>query len=59
MAAQKYLKRIIDEELGELLDELPAIVIEGAKGVGKTETALQYARSVFRLDDDTAIACES
>lgn len=55
MAEQKYLHRIIDTELSELLEELPAIAIEGAKGVGKTETALQYASSVFRLDDEAQL----
>lgn len=55
MAEQKYLHRIIDTELSELLEELPAIAIEGAKGVGKTETALQYAGSVFRLDDEAQL----
>ncbi|MCB0714160.1 MAG: ATP-binding protein [Ignavibacteriae bacterium] len=46
-----YLHRIVDNELDELIDVLPAIVLEGAKGVGKTETALQRAKTVFQLDD--------
>lgn len=46
-----YLRRIVDEELDELLPALPAIALEGAKGVGKTETALQRAATVYRLDD--------
>lgn len=46
-----YLRRIIDDELDELLPALPAIALEGAKGVGKTETALQRAATVYRLDD--------
>lgn len=46
-----YISRILDEELSELIEALPAIAIEGAKGVGKTETALQRAKTVFRLDD--------
>lgn len=33
-----------------LLSELPAISLEGAKGVGKTETARRCARTRFELD---------
>src|SRR5690606_20923158 len=46
-----YIRRIVDDELDELLPALPAVTLEGAKGVGKTETALQRARTVYRLDD--------
>jgi uncharacterized protein len=41
----------MDDELDALLPELPAIAIDGAKGVGKTATALNHARTVYRLDD--------
>lgn len=46
-----YIRRVVDRELDQLLPALPAISLEGAKGVGKTETALQRAKTVFRLDD--------
>ena len=46
-----YVQRIVDGELDELLRSLPAVVIEGPKGVGKTATALRRARTVYRLDD--------
>lgn len=46
-----YLRRVVDVELDELAPSLPAIALEGAKGVGKTETALQRAATVHRLDD--------
>jgi uncharacterized protein len=46
-----YERRIIDDELDELLPQLPAIAIEGPKGVGKTETAKQRAATVLRLDE--------
>ncbi len=46
-----YLPRIVDLELDELLDGLPAISIEGPRAVGKTETALRRAATVYRLDD--------
>lgn len=45
-----YLPRIIDVELDALLPGLAAVAIEGAKGVGKTETAQRRATSVFALD---------
>ncbi len=47
-----YRRRIVDNELDALLDGLPAVAIDGPKAVGKTETALQRARTVHRLDDD-------
>jgi predicted AAA+ superfamily ATPase len=46
-----YLKRVVDAELDELLAGLPALSIEGPKGVGKTVTAQRRARSTFALDD--------
>lgn len=46
-----YLRRIIDGELDLVLSGLPAISIEGLKGVGKTETAARRARTIHRLDD--------
>lgn len=47
-----YLPRIVDAEIDELMPHLPAIAVEGAKGVGKTETARRRAATVVRLDDD-------
>lgn len=47
-----YTRRIVDEELDELLSGLPAITLDGPKAVGKTATALQRARTVHRLDDE-------
>jgi predicted AAA+ superfamily ATPase len=46
-----YRRRVIDDDLDELLPGLPAISLEGAKGIGKTATALRRARTVRRLDD--------
>jgi len=51
-----YRRRILDEELDAVIDALPAIAIEGPKGVGKTRTALQRARTVHRLDDPAVFA---
>ncbi|GAA1688118.1 DUF4143 domain-containing protein [Kribbella yunnanensis] len=46
-----YLARVVDAELDELLSGLPAITLDGPKGVGKTETAQRRARTVYTLDD--------
>ncbi|MDR1807805.1 MAG: DUF4143 domain-containing protein [Propionibacteriaceae bacterium] len=45
-----YVRRIVDADLDELLDGLPAVALEGAKGVGKTATAERRATRVIRLD---------
>lgn len=47
----EYRRRVIDNELDEILSELTAIAIEGPKGVGKTATAQRRAATVVRLDD--------
>lgn len=46
-----YRPRIIDMELDQLLPQLPAISIEGPKGVCKTATAQRRASTVYALDD--------
>ena len=51
-----YMPRIVDHELDELIEGLPAISLEGPRGVGKTETALRRARTVYRLDDPDQLA---
>lgn len=50
-----YTPRIVDTELDELLGHLPAVSLEGPKGVGKTATAQQRARTTFRLDDPATL----
>lgn len=47
----QYHRRIVDEELDELFPGLAAIALDGAKGVGKTTTAVQRASSTVNLDD--------
>src|SRR5688500_7667128 len=56
MALAPYRRRVVDDELDELLGALPALAIEGPKGVGKTRTALQRAGAVHRLDDPAELA---
>ena len=46
-----YQRRIIDDELDALFPHLAAIALEGPKGVGKTATGLERARSTLHLDD--------
>lgn len=47
----RYLPRVVDRELEELMSALPVIALEGAKAVGKTATASQRARTIYRLDE--------
>ncbi|HUP69937.1 MAG TPA: DUF4143 domain-containing protein [Acidimicrobiales bacterium] len=51
----QYLARVVDAELDELLPSLPALALEGAKGVGKTVTARRRARTVHALDAPGAL----
>ncbi len=46
-----YERRLVDDELDELFPHLAAIALEGPKGVGKTATSVQRARTVLNLDD--------
>lgn len=47
-----YTRRVVDDELDELLAGLSAVAIEGPRAVGKTATGMQRAKTVYRLDDD-------
>ena len=47
-----YRARVIDAELFERLTSIGAVLIDGPKGCGKTETALQQAKSSVRFDTD-------
>jgi predicted AAA+ superfamily ATPase len=49
---RSYRRRVVDDELDELITGLPAIALEGPKAVGKTATALRRAATVYRLDDE-------
>ncbi len=46
-----YRSRVVDAELAELMASLPALALEGAKGVGKTATASRRAATIQHLDD--------
>lgn len=45
-----YQRRIVDDLLDDLFPHLAAIALEGAKGVGKTATASQRAKTILPLD---------
>ena len=50
-----YRPRVVDRQIGELFEELPAISLEGARGVGKTTSARQRATTFLALDDAPAL----
>ena len=50
-----YYKRFADKLLAERLQSSGAVLIEGAKGCGKTETATQRAAGVVRFDADEQV----
>lgn len=52
MNGSTYSPRITDRELQSRLERIGAVVIEGPKACGKTETAKQLAASEVRLDVD-------
>lgn len=51
---EKYLPRFADNELEARLRATGAVLIEGPRGCGKTQTALRAAKSAVRLDRDAA-----
>ncbi|MDR3201647.1 MAG: AAA family ATPase, partial [Bifidobacteriaceae bacterium] len=50
MTGRQYIPRLVDRTLDALMGELPAVMVTGPRGCGKTTTALRRARSVLRLD---------
>lgn len=51
-AVEDYLPRIVDTEVESALASAGAVLLEGPKASGKTSTALQYAATRYRLDDE-------
>ena len=49
---EMYIPRIADKELGDRLGAAGAVLIEGPRACGKTETARQQAASEVQLDVD-------
>jgi MoxR-like ATPase len=52
----EYLSRVADQELADRLRRSGAVLIDGAKGCGKTETASRAAASAVRVDTDPDVA---
>lgn len=48
----RYLERLVDPWIAEILSSAPAVMITGARASGKTTTALRHAASVVRLDNE-------
>ena len=46
---ERYLKRLIDDEIGLYLDAFGAVCVEGPKGCGKTWFSMNNSRSAFLL----------
>ena len=46
-----YRPRMADGHLAYLLSEFPAVMITGARAIGKTATASQHVTQIIRLDD--------
>ena len=46
-----YRPRMADDHIAYLLTEFPAVVINGARAIGKTTTASQHVDQIVRLDD--------
>ncbi|QIM16161.1 ATP-binding protein [Leucobacter insecticola] len=51
MPVSAYTPRVIDRELAEIFEELPAIALDGAKGVGKTSSAQRLCATQISFDD--------
>ncbi|MGO3146391.1 MAG: ATP-binding protein [Leucobacter sp.] len=49
-----YIDRIVDVEIREALETAGALVLRGARAIGKTESARQQALSELRLDSSDA-----
>lgn len=51
-----YKKRLIDSLLQEYLEDFPAVLIEGAKAVGKTSTCQKFSKIAYRLDSNEQLS---
>ncbi|MGH3815630.1 MAG: ATP-binding protein [Pseudonocardiaceae bacterium] len=47
----RYVPRLADGLIADLLAEFPAVLLVGPRASGKTTTAIRHARSVIRLDE--------
>lgn len=54
--SESYIKRLADGALANALRRSGAVLIEGAKGCGKTKTAQQFAASSIQIELDPQVA---
>jgi predicted AAA+ superfamily ATPase len=47
---EKTYERLIENQIRDMFDELPAISIDGLKGIGKTVSGRRIANTVYELD---------
>ena len=47
----KYLPRVVDKEINELMELMGAVLIEGCKWCGKSTTGLYHAKSVIEFQN--------
>ncbi len=52
---EKYLRRVIDDDLDFYLDTFGAVLLRGPKWCGKTTTAATKAKSIIGLQDTTKL----
>lgn len=45
-----YKPRLIDQKLRHLISNFPAVMLNGARAIGKTTTARQYVKEIAQLD---------
>lgn len=48
----RYVPRVVEEEIGKRLRSMPTVLIEGARGCGKTTTGRYLSGSEALLDED-------
>lgn len=51
MIVSDYMPRIGDNLLSKLLESSGAVLVEGAKWCGKTQSSLQFANSAIYMQD--------
>ena len=49
-----YLRRVVDRQIAARLRSIPVVLVEGARGCGKTTTSRQFAASEALFDVDEA-----
>jgi len=56
MPSGNYIKRASDRIIGEIISELPALMVVGPRASGKTTTAARHAATIVRLDQTAEAA---